>query len=212
MGKEVPQMQKKWITTCVAIAAFAAFVVAPAASASPVLTSEGKAVAVGTSVTGSNTGIFKFEGGGGYTIDCSSVDLAANVTGNSGTKIQLEAAAGGFTTSGTATGGDCTASWGPAKLTWGKMCLVTSAGTDNVTVTGCGAGIALTTNITGTSICQYSAASGTGTVATSADAQITVNSLPEQKTEGSGLFCPSEVRFSMIFDLTATGGGTLFIS
>jgi len=205
-------MHKKLIMTCVAIAAFAAFVIAPVASASPVLTSEGKAVAVGTSVTGSNTGIFKFEGGGGYTIECSSVDLAATVTGNSGTKISLESAIGGFTTTGTATGGDCTASWGPAKLTWGKLCFVTAAGTDNITVTGCGTGIALTTNITGTSICQYSAASGTGTVTTNADAQITVSSLPEQRTEGSGFFCPSEVKFSMIFDLTATGGGTLFIS
>jgi hypothetical protein len=205
-------MRKKLIMTCAAIAAFAAFVVAPVASASPVLTSEGKAVAVGTAVTGSNTGVFKFEGGGGYTIECSSVDLAAKVTANSGTKIQLEAAIGGFTTSGTGVSGDCTASWGPTKLGWGKMCFATVGGTDNVSITGCGAGIALTTNITGTATCQYSAASGTGTFVTNADAQITVSSLPEQKTEGSGFLCPSEVKFSMIFDLTTVGGGTLLTS
>jgi hypothetical protein len=205
-------MHKKLLITCAAVAAFAAFVIAPAASASPVLTSEGKAVALGTTVKGSNTGIFKFQSSaGGYTIECSSVSLDANVTANAGTKIQLEAAAGGFATSGTGTSGDCTASWGPAKLAWGKMCFATVGGTDNVTLTGCGGNLTLTTNITGTADCLYAAASGTGTFVTGADAKITVSSLPEKLTESS-FFCPTEVQFSMVFDLTTATGGTLLIS
>jgi len=205
-------MYKKSITACVAIAAFAAFVVAPVASASPVLTSEGSAVAVGTTVKGSNTGVFKFQSSaGGYTIECSSVGLDANVTANAGTKIQMESPAGGFTTTGTGTSGDCTASWGPAKLAWGKMCFATVEKTDTVSVTGCGGNLTLTTNITGTADCLYAAASGSGTFVTGADAQITVSSLPEILQESS-FFCPTEVKFSMVFDLTTASGGTLLIS
>ncbi len=205
-------MRKKLVIMCAAIAALAAFVVAPAASASPALTSEGKSVAVGTTVKGSNTGVFKFQSSaGGYTIECSSVSLDATITGNSGNKIQLESAVGGFVTSGTGPSGDCTASWGPAKLAWGKMCFATIEKTDNVSVTGCGGNLTLTTNITGTADCLYAAASGTGTFTTGADAKITVSSLPEVLQESS-FFCPTEVKFSMVFDLTTATGGTLLIS
>src|SRR3954453_3897564 len=104
-------MHRRLITVCVAITAFATFVVVPAASASPVLTESGVAVAVGSEVKGSSTGAFRFEGSAGYTTECSTPTPAAKITINSGTQIKLEAGAGGFTTSGTGTSGDCTASW-----------------------------------------------------------------------------------------------------
>ncbi|MGN6587630.1 MAG: hypothetical protein ACTHKT_09195 [Solirubrobacterales bacterium] len=204
-------MLKKLITACAAIAAFAAFVVAPVASASPVLTESGVAVPVGAEVKGSNTGTFRFEGSGGYTIECSTASLAAKVTANSGTQIKLEAGAGGFTTSGTGTGADCTANWGPTTLTWGKMCFETVKGADTVSITGCGASMTLTTNITGAAICKYTAANLTGSFITNADATINMNSLTVKLVEG-GILCPAEVKFNLDFDLTTTGGTTLSIS
>ena len=212
MRKEVLQMHKKLIMTCAAIAAFTAFVVAPVASASPVLTSEGKAVAVGTKVNGNNTGIFKFQGSNEYTIECSSMSMATSVIVNSGSKIELEALAGAVVNKGDATGEDCTASWGPAKMTWGKMCFTATKGSDNLSITGCGGEVILTTNITGTSSCQYAVSSGTATISTGEDATFNVSSLVVKKTEGSGFFCPSEVQFTMTFDLTTSSGGTLSIS
>lgn len=204
-------MHKKLIMACAAVAAFAAFVVAPVASASPVLTESGVAVPVGAEVKGTNTGTFRFEGSGQYTIDCSTANLAAKVTGNSGTQIKLEAGAGGFTTSGTGTAGDCTANWGPTTLTWSKMCFETLAKTDSVSITGCGAGMTLTTNYTGVASCQFSAANVTGSFITNADATISMNSLTVKLVEG-GILCPAEVRFSLDFDLTTPNGTTLSIS
>ncbi|HET9676097.1 MAG TPA: hypothetical protein VFP21_01170, partial [Solirubrobacterales bacterium] len=211
--KEVLQMCKKLIMTCVAIAAFVAFVVAPVASASPVLTSEGKAVAAGAEVKGSNTGLFKFEGSNNYLIECSSMSMQTSVTVNSGTKLELEAPAGAVANKGTATGEDCTASWGPAKMTWGKMCFTATKGSDSLSIAGCGGEAILTTNITGVVSCQYAVSSSNATFSTGGDATFTVSSLIVKKTsEGGGIFCPPSVEFTMVFDLTTSSGGTLSIS
>jgi hypothetical protein len=207
----VLQVRKKLIMACAAIAAFAAVVIAPVASASPILTSEGKAVAAGTEVKGTNTGNFVFSGPGGYTINCAQASLAAKVTGNSGTQIQLEAA-GGLATSGTGASGDCTASWGPATLTWSKMCLSTVPKTDNLSITGCGGEILLTTNITGIITCKYAAGTVAATFPTNADATFRLSSLPMKRVEGESIYCPLEVAFDLDLDLTTTAGGTLFIS
>lgn len=204
-------MHKKLIMTCAVIAGFAAFIIAPVASASPVLTSEGSAVPLGTEIKGNNTGVFAFNEGS-YTISCGTVDMTAVVTGNTGSQIKLETAVGALTSSGTATAGDCTASWGPATLTWGKLCFSTVSGTDNVSVTGCGANIVMTTNITGVVVCKYSAASVTASFLTNADATFSLSAIPLSKTEGSGLFCPSQITFSLDLDLTTASGGTLSIS
>lgn len=204
-------MRRKLIVACAAIAASVAFMTAAVATASPVLTESGVAVPVGAEVKGSNTGTFRFEGSGGYNIACSTASLAAKVTGNSGSQIKLEAGAGGFTTSGTGTSGDCTANWGPTTLTWSKMCFETLAKTDSVSITGCGAGMTLETNYTGVATCQYTAANLTGSFITNADATISMNSLTVKLLEG-GILCPAEVRFSLDFDLATPNGTTLFIS
>jgi hypothetical protein len=204
-------MQQKLILTCVATAALAVFVVAPVASASPVLTSEGSVVAVGAEVKGNNTGTFIFDEGG-YTISCEKVTLAAKVAENSGTKIQLEAAAGGLVMTGAGAGGDCTASWGPATLTWPKMCFATIKGSDSLSITGCGSSITMTTNITGVITCQYAVGSISASYLTNQNATFSLSSIPLVKTEGSGAFCPSEIKFSLDLDLTTTSGAALAIS
>jgi hypothetical protein len=203
-------MHKKLILACAAIAAFAALVTAPVASASPVLTNGGTPVAVGTEVKGSNTGIFLFSNGA-YNVECTSASLTAKVTSNSGTLIRWEAGVGAFTTTGTGASGDCTTPMGPTTLGWGKLCFETGK-TDNLFVTGCGSAIAMTTNITGLVVCKYTAGSITASFPTNADATLALSSVPLVKSEGSGAFCPSEIKFNMDFDLTTTGGGTLSIS
>ncbi len=204
-------MRKNLMITCIAIAAFAAFVVAPVASASPVLTSEGKAVALGTEIKGSNTGVFKFENGF-YTIQCTQVTLFAKVVENGGTKVKLEAAPGGFVSTGTGAGADCTSNWAPTTLSWGKVCLETTTGTDKVLITGCGASLVMTTNITNFAICKYTSATWAGSFVTNADATLLIASQPLTKAEGSGSFCPSEAQFSFDMDFTTTNGATLSIS
>ena len=204
-------MQKKLIMVCAAIAALTAFAAPSVASASPVLTNGGVAVAVGTEVKGNNTGLFQFSNGA-YSVTCSAANLSAKVTSNSGTQIRLEAAPGAFTTTGTGTSGDCTTPMGPSTQTWGKLCFETVAKTDTLSVTGCGSAVTMTTNITGVVICQYTAASIKATFPTNADATLALSSVPLTRTEGSGAFCPSEIVFSLDFDLTTTGGGTLSIS
>lgn len=208
--KEVPQMRKKLVVVCAAIAAFAAFVIAPVASASPILTSEGEAVAVGTSIKGNHTGVFDFTAPS-YTIICTEANMSATVTANSGTKIKMEIPAGGITTAGTGPGADCTSNWAPAHTTWSKICIETGT-TDNVIATGCGANITMTTNLTELAVCKYLIASMPGTFVTNADATIRFLEFALTKTEGSGFFCPSEIKFTLDFDLTTTSGATLAIS
>jgi hypothetical protein len=143
------------------LAAIAAFVVAPAASASPVLTSEGKAVAVGAEIKGSNTGTFRFETSG-YSVECPSVNMVAKLTANTGTHIGIEVGEGLFTSTGTGAGGDCTTNLGSAAM--GEMCLTSIAKTDLFSVTGCGVeGVTMTTTITGMGACKYLATTITAT-------------------------------------------------
>lgn len=196
----------KLITAWFAITALAAFV-APTASASPLLTSGGVAVPVGTSITGKNTGNIAFTGA--FNVACSSVDLSGTVTKNSGTKITGEIPVGGVSITGTGPGGDCTTALGSAKVTVNsKVCLETITGTDTLVFTGCGgAPYTATFEITGTGPCKYSAASVTATYLTNASATVIVSEQVTKKEEG-GFFCPSEGKADDDLDLYTTGGAT----
>jgi hypothetical protein len=205
-------MHKKLIMACMAIAAFAAFVVAPAASASPVLTSEGKVVPVGTSITGKNTGAITFTGG--FNVACSSADLSGTVTKNSENQIKGEIPVGGASFTGTGTGGDCTSALGNVKVTVNtKLCMETKGTTvDTETITGCGASVVFTLEITGTGPCKYSTASITDTYTTNiTPASTTVSEQEAKKSEG-GFFCPSSGKLDMVFDRYTTGGSGLATS
>jgi hypothetical protein len=215
-------MFKKLIMACMAIAAFAAFVVAPAASASPVLTEitiveEGgvkkevsDTIAVGTSITGLNTGITKFTGP--FGVECDHDHLAGTVTANTGSKIKGEIPVGSAKFNGTATNTDCTSALGATSVTVNsKLCLETVTGSDNVLTTGCGANVTFTLEITGTGPCKYSTASVSGTFKTNAAATVNLSEQVAKKHEG-GIFCPSEGKLDMDFDLYTTNGAILTIS
>jgi hypothetical protein len=205
-------MHKKLIMACMAVVALAAFALPALASASPVLTdSAGKAVAVGTEITGKNVGNTLFTGA--FNVTCSTADLSGKVTENSGTSIKGEVPAGSASFTGTGTGGDCTSALGNTKVTVNSaLCLATTKIADQFEVTGCGANVTFTLEITGTGPCKYKAAKVLATFTTApADAQVTVTEQPAELEEG-GFFCPSSGKLDMVFALTTKAGGTLTIS
>lgn len=194
-------MYKKLITACMAIAAFAAFAVAPAASASPVLTETGVAVPVGALITGTSTGSPTFTGA--FNVVCSKATLTGKVTKNSGTKIEGTILAKDALYTGTGTGGDCTSAFGSTKVTVNsELCLISGAApADTFTVTGCGANVVFTLEVTGTGPCKYSTAVVNGTYTTNVSpAPLKVVKQVANKIEG-GFFCPASGELDQEFDL-----------
>ena len=213
-------MHKKLIMACMAIAAFAAFVIAPAASVSPVLTDPvGTALPVGTSLTGVNTGTTTFTGSGGVNVHCTTAHIVGNLTVNNGTSIKGEVAVGGAHFTGTGSGGDCTGGLGDTKVTVNsKLCFETVAGTDNVKVTGCGSKVTFTLLATPTGTpCKYEGNIENGATYATGDATVNVVSGSPAKNvdipgDGNSIFCPTGGTLDMDFDLTTTGGGTVLVS
>ncbi|MGN6557631.1 MAG: hypothetical protein ACTHLH_06420 [Solirubrobacterales bacterium] len=192
-------MHKKLIMACMAIAAF---VIAPAASASPVLTENPTPIPVGASVTAKNTGVVKFTG----IAECSTAHFAGTVTNNSGTKVEIEIPLGSASFTGTGTSSDCTSSLGSVRVfVTSKICLATST-TDNLPLTGCGGNIVIDWVLTGTGECKYSTASVGSSFATNVTpAVVTVTEQPLSKAEG-GIFCLASTKLDMTLDLSTTSG------
>ncbi|MGN6585953.1 MAG: hypothetical protein ACTHKT_00550 [Solirubrobacterales bacterium] len=216
-------MHKQLMLACMAIVAFAAFVIAPVASASPVLTSEGKVVPIGTSITGVNTGATKLTvTKGGSALECDHDHLAGTVAKNSGTKITGEIPVGSAEFDGTGTNTDCTGPFGPfavtvkSKLCWETGEITTPNGTkdaDGITITGCGANVTFTMNITGIALCRYLTASMSGTYTTNTTpATVNVSEQPLTSDGVNPFPCPSDVWLDMDFDLYTTSGVGLTIS
>jgi len=203
-------MHKKLMLACMAIVAFAAFVMAPLASAAT-LTENGVAVPVGTSITGTATE-FKYTTGIS-TFTCSHVEMSGTVTANANGTVAVEIPAGNPNFTGTASGGSCTSDqFGTVKWTVNsKLCLHIPKGTDIGTITGCG-GASATFTLDGPS-CKYSASSLAGTITTvGAGKDAEVNVLEQGVKREESIFCPEEFKFDMEFRLTTTDGSTLTFS
>jgi hypothetical protein len=218
-------MRKKLITACLAIAAFAAFVVAPSASAAN-FTENGVTLKAGASITGT-AGETKFTAGSN-TVICSTADMSGTVKVDENGTILGEIAAGNPVFTGTGTGADCTSEGlGPVKPTVNsKLCLHIPKGTDIGTVDGCkvktiveGVEKEVTEPITFTLFatnlgleCHYSISSLNAEITTApADAQVKV--IPGQKVpRESNFLCPLEGELDMEFTLTTTDGTTLTFS
>ncbi|MGN6586075.1 MAG: hypothetical protein ACTHKT_01205 [Solirubrobacterales bacterium] len=199
-------MHKKIIMACMAIAAFAAFVIAPVASAaeSPTLTSEGVSVPKGTKITGTNTGEAKFTGGG-TTVSCDHVILTGEVTKNEKGIIEGKITTRDYNGTGTST--DCTSNLfnAPVGVTVGSLCTKTAAVPADVTVTtGCGAAVTFTLNFTGVATCKYSRSEVTATFTTGAS-PVTVNPEEESKLVEGGSLCPAAGKLDMTYDLWTDG-------
>jgi hypothetical protein len=193
-------MFKKLILAGMAIAAFAAFAVAPAASASPVLTEKGVAVAANSLVTFTSTETPTFTGA--FNVTCTKGTITAKVTKNSGTKIEGTALAANVQYSGTGTGGDCTSALGSTRVIVNSELCLTSEASDTFVINGCEAKpVEFTLEVTGTGPCKYSTSAIKGTFTTNATpATVKVTEQEAKKIEG-GFFCPSSGKLDQDFDL-----------
>lgn len=197
----------RFSVVCAAVAVFAAYV-APMASASPVLTKGGVAVAVGTSITAKNTGTAALT----TVFGCSTVHFRGTVTANNGTQIKGEIPGGFALFTSTGASGDCTSLSGDTRVTMNSnLCFETVQGTDNMTFTGCGSSVTLTATFTQGFVCKYKAASVTGVFNTNASATTNINEQPVALEEG-GFLCPSSSKLDVDLDWYATDGTALTIS
>ncbi|HWN73926.1 MAG TPA: hypothetical protein VNN15_08985 [Solirubrobacterales bacterium] len=206
-------MQKTLITACLAIAAFAAMVIVPAASASPALTNaKGELVPVGTEIHAVVVGNGVFTGG--FNITCTGGEGSGKVTTNTGSSIKGELAAGSLKLTGTGANGDCTSALGNVGLSLtSKICGETVKGTDTVIATGCGGSpLTATVTVTGVGTCKYEAASMKGTFLTNHDAEGTISEQPAKGEAGNGFFCPTEGKLDVSLAESINTGETLFIS
>jgi len=204
-------MHKKFMLACMAIAAFSAFVIAPAASATT-LTSNGKVVPVGTSVTGLNEGVTKFVSEA-LTVECDHDHLTGTVTKNNTEHVVGEIPIGWAKFNGTGASTDCTAgNLGSAKVTVTSKLCITAGASDILTVTGCGGNVVFDLEVTGLGNCKYSVASITGTYTTNTSpVSGSIFEKGAARIEG-GFFCPPEGKLTMVFNLYTTDGTPLTIS
>jgi len=199
-------MHKKLMLACMAITAFGAFVIAPAASAAT-LTENGSALAVGSSITGKNVAGTKIKFTGGFSLECEVAHLQGNVTKNSSGVVKGEIPVGSVTISN-AGGAACSSPLGATtyKVT-SKLCWETTSGTDTIKLTGCGANVVIDLTAAGV-VCKYETASISATFTTNATPTTWTISDQPAKEVGGLFFCPDEGKWDMTFDLYTTGGTT----
>ncbi len=200
-------MHKKLMFACMAVAAFAAFVIAPAASATT-LTESGKPLTVGSSITAKNKVGTKIKFTGGFSLECEVGHFQGTVTQNNTTgSVKGEIPVGGFTLTN-AGGAACSSALGATtyKVT-SKLCWETVSGADTIKFTGCGANVVIDMTAAGVT-CKYETASMTATFTTNTTpATITFSEQPAKEVGGL-FFCPDEGKWDMTFDLYTTGGVT----
>ncbi|HWN72954.1 MAG TPA: hypothetical protein VNN15_04000 [Solirubrobacterales bacterium] len=203
-------MYKKLMLACTALAAFAAFVIAPAAQGA-VLTEGGVAIANGSSITALNESGTKAKFTGGFGVECEVAHLKGTVTSNnsgSGTvsgEIPLGSAT--FTNAG---GAACSSALGATTVTvTSKLCLDIAKGSDNVVTTGCGGNVIFDLKAAGIT-CKYETASVTG-VATTGTGTVKVSKAPASEVGGI-FFCPDTGELDMEFNVTTTNGTAVTLS
>lgn len=213
-------MSKKLIAACMALAAFAALAIVPAAaSASPTLTfPTGTKASTGLTLTGTNVGETVMTGA--FNVRCTTSHMHGTVTENSGTSIKGNITAASF--SGSGTGGDCTSAFGSTKVEVTSLPWCLSSGKeDKFEVRGglcseASRAIKFTLEITGTGPCRYEKSSVAGTFKTHPEDAVLTISEQEAKLYEGGFFCPSSGKLDMTFTLeTQTAGGSwdpLYIS
>jgi len=218
-------MYKKLILSCMAVAAFAAFVLPATASAA---TGTGKAgdVAVGVSITGKNIGDIFFMRTDGTTPEfaCTSVHAVGTVTQN-GAGV-FAGTISTFNVSGTGSVSahnglnECTAGIGNFFFTVVNLPLLitTVAPADVVSITGKeGKKVRFIIGSTVAGECEYESTSAaiTGTFTTAATTVLSINNTQAgsgSKVIRGGFFCPTSVQLKMSFFLQTTNGAEISIS
>jgi hypothetical protein len=220
-------MRNKLIAACMALAAFAAFAVLPAAASAkntPVLVEGTKSpLAVGAKIVGTNVNEATFTSGG-VTVHCNKAEMTGTLTKNVTGSVEGSITAAHFT--GTGANGDCTSNLGDVNVIEGPAtnglpwCLrsTETMGTDEFQVRGNECSKAtrpirfeLQFTSAGTT-CAYersTAISGTYTTHPS-EAVLTIKEVSFTKVGGSFL-CPSTGGLDMAFRLETHNGTPLYI-
>lgn len=228
-------MTKKIILACMAVVAFAAFVVPASASAAanePVLTEEGVRVAhatpgtPGPKIRAHLVGSSLLQETGGTTLfTCNSGEMTGEVTENTGGTVEGKITFAHFT--GTGNGNDCTGSFAVLGVQTKVTTLVSEANpwclsstplmlADEFQVTKCGGGkITFILDVTGVGECKYEATGaikGTYTTETTGDAILTVTSTSAASgftlESGSAGACKTSGKLNMAFTLETDVEGT----
>jgi hypothetical protein len=212
-------MFKKLIMSCMAAAAFAAFVLPASASAAELFDADGT-VAAGASITGTNIGSTAFVQTDGKTVqvECSTTHLSFHVSVSVGRfKLSLTVSKSSGTESVSAHNNlnECTTSFGGAYITVANLPLTLEqvAGTDTFQVTGAnGAKVRFIIGSTVAGACEYESTSSaiTGTFTTAATTVLTVNNTQAgsgPKLIKGGFLCPTsgQVKMSLFLETTANG-------
>jgi len=214
-------MSKKLILACMAVAAFAAFVVLPATASATRLcetTTDDVTcdnIAINQNIRGHLTGNSVMTDANGNTLlTCSTAEITGLLTKNSGGVVEGDIETAHFT--GTGANGECTGSFGNVTVDTNigngvPWCLsVNNSDTFKLRGNSCtketrSITFVLTSTTVGT--CKYNrtaAAEGTittdETAGTSEDAEGTLTAVEWTKEEG-GILCPSVGRLDMTFTL-----------
>ena len=207
-------MHKKLMLACMAIAAFAAFVIAPAAQGAVLAeTTAGGGVdplAVGASITAKNESGTRTKFTGGFGVECEVAHLVGEVTANSEGTVagQIPVGSATFTNAG---GEPCSSLLGPTtvKVT-SKLCLHVASTSDQVVTTGCGG--VVTFDLTAAGItCRYETASVTSDNVETGTNTVKVTKKPATEESPGQFFCPDNGSLDMEFETFTTDGTPVYL-
>jgi len=221
-------MSKKIIMACMALVAFAAFILPASAMAlnDPDLTSGGVLVPKGTSITGTAVNTEFTTTAGAKEVICSHAHMTGTVTNNSGTSVEGEIPKGSAIFKGSgpthADNGqpECTTNFGNAFITVTTALCIKSDGalvTDEFIVTGCGANVKFIIGSTTVGECEYESTGSVQGDYTTGGTETKLTTRDTSAGSGSklirgGFFCPTSGALKMTFTLSTTNGTKLTIS
>jgi len=225
-------MYKKLITACMAITAFAAFVLPASALAvnEPQLTEGASLVAVGSTIVGTATETKFTTTEGAALVTCSKATMTGTVKANSSNKVEGEIPKGSAIFQGTgAVNADnnlpeCTGSFGNAYITvTTALCVIsnTALANDEFNVTGgaCGTNgkVGFIIGSTTAGACTYESTGAVKGTYTTNGTQASLTTIDTSAGSGAklisgGFLCPTSGALAMTFTLETTGGTALTIS
>ena len=227
-------MNRRVITTAVALAAFAACILAASASAAQLTSPTGTRLAIGSKVKATNIGTSKFKNDEGTTTltECSTTTMTGEVIKNNGTEVEANITTVSASGTGALFNGsnECTGSFGNFTATFATgngtpWCLKTVTGADEFTIRGglCSqATRSITVVIDSTTVgsCKYSRATAfkgtfnTDTTGNDAVLSMAPNANTTLTKEEGGILCPASgtLEVSYTLEVDEAGVSPMYIS
>ena len=222
-------MSKKLIISCMALVAFAAFVLPATASAAndPQLTSEGSLIPAGTSITATGVNaLFTNTTGSSTLTTCSHAHLTGTLTKNSESMVEGEIPVGNAIVKGTgATSSDnnlpeCTGSFGSFFITVkSALCIKSGPGQaeDEVLITGCTGKVKFLIGSTTAGECEYESTGAVQADSTTGGTEASITTRDTSEGSGSklirgGFLCPTSGALKTTVGLKTTNGEPITIS